>query len=78
MFPKKKHRRIENTEGNKEIIFEEGGREMNIEKLSSGEKQIVFRGSFLLSVCPKTRCLDGKIQFRGVLKKNDCEVYWGK
>jgi len=23
----------------------------------------------LLSVCPKTRCLDGKIQFRGVLKK---------
>ena len=23
----------------------------------------------LYSVCPKTRCLDGKIQFRGVLKK---------
>jgi len=23
----------------------------------------------LNSVCPKTRCLDGKIQFRGVLKK---------
>ena len=28
-------------------------------------------------VCPKTSCLDGKIQFRGVLK-NDCEIYWGK
>jgi len=24
---------------------------------------------FLIGVCPKTRCLDGKIQFRGVLKK---------
>jgi len=24
---------------------------------------------YLLGVCPKTICLDGKIQFRGVLKK---------
>ncbi|WP_026728416.1 AAA family ATPase [Flavobacterium denitrificans] len=48
MFPRKKYKRIENLEGRKEIIFEEDGKEMSIAKLSSGEKQIVFRGSFLL------------------------------
>jgi len=48
MFPSKKYKRIENVNNSKQIIFEENGREMDIDKLSSGEKQIVFRGSFLL------------------------------
>jgi predicted ATPase len=48
MFPSKKYKRIDNVNDQKKIIFEENGREMDIDKLSSGEKQIVFRGSFLL------------------------------
>ena len=48
MFPLKRYKRIENKDNKKEIIFEENGKEMSISKLSSGEKQIVFRGSFLL------------------------------
>lgn len=48
MFPLKRYKRIENKNNKKEIIFEENGKEMSISKLSSGEKQIVFRGSFLL------------------------------
>lgn len=48
MFPFKRYKRIENKDNRKEIIFEENGKEMSISKLSSGEKQIVFRGSFLL------------------------------
>lgn len=48
MFPQKKYKRIENVDNKKEVIFEENGKEMSINQLSSGEKQIVFRGSFLL------------------------------
>lgn len=48
IFPSKKYKRIENRNDKKEIIFEENGNEMSINDLSSGEKQIVFRGSFLL------------------------------
>lgn len=48
MFPSKKYERIENTFGSKEVIFSEGDNEMTLNQLSSGEKQIVFRGSFLL------------------------------
>jgi len=48
MFPQKRYKRIENVNNRKEIIFEESGKEMTISQLSSGEKQIVFRGSFLL------------------------------
>lgn len=48
MFPSKKYNRIENRDNRKEIIFQENGKEMSINQLSSGEKQIVFRGSFLL------------------------------
>lgn len=48
MFPSKKYKRIENVNNRKEVIFEENGNEMTISQLSSGEKQIVFRGSFLL------------------------------
>lgn len=45
MFPNKKFKKINE---NRQVIFEEFGKEMTIDKLSSGEKQIVFRGSFLL------------------------------
>lgn len=48
MFPSKRLIGIENISGKKEIIFKENDRKMNIDKLSSGEKQIVFRGGFLL------------------------------
>lgn len=48
MFPSKKYERIENTPQGKEIIFSEGSNEMTLNQLSSGEKQIVFRGGFLL------------------------------
>lgn len=48
MFPSKRYKRIQNSAEKKHVIFEENGKEMDIDKLSSGEKQIVFRGSFLL------------------------------
>ena len=48
MFPNKKYKEVIFDDNNKKVIFEECGKEMSIEKLSSGEKQIVFRGSFLL------------------------------
>lgn len=48
MFPSKKFKHIINRNGHKSLVFEENGNEMPIENLSSGEKQIVFRGSFLL------------------------------
>jgi hypothetical protein len=48
IFPSKKFLGIENRKHNKEVLFEEMGKKMPIEKLSSGEKQIVFRGGFLL------------------------------
>jgi predicted ATPase len=48
IFETKKYKRIENLNKQKQIIFQEGDREMNINQLSSGEKQIVFRGGFLI------------------------------
>lgn len=36
------------TDGNKQVLFEKSGRRVNIDDLSTGEKQIVFRGSYLL------------------------------
>lgn len=48
IFEGKKFKGISNVDGKKEIIFEENGVEVPINKLSSGEKQIVFRGGFLL------------------------------
>ncbi len=48
MFPSKKYNRIENTMDGKEVVFSEGSNEMTLNQLSSGEKQIVFRGGFLL------------------------------
>jgi len=48
MFPSKKYIEIRNISNKKEVIFEENGKEMYLEQLSSGEKQIVFRGGFFL------------------------------
>lgn len=48
MFPYKKYKKILTNNGKKDVIFEENGKEMTIADLSSGEKQIVFRGGFLL------------------------------
>lgn len=54
MFDGKKFKGIKNGNNCKEIIFEENGKEMYIENLSSGEKQIVFRGGFLLKNADKS------------------------
>ena len=40
--------KIINESNNKKVIFEKSGNEIEISNLSSGEKQIVFRGAFLL------------------------------
>ena len=48
MFPTKRFKHIDNVQSHKSIIFTENEKEMSIEKLSSGEKQIEIRGSFLL------------------------------
>ena len=48
MFPHKRFKEIINKNNTKKVIFTEAGKEMSIEKLSSGEKQIVFRGGFFL------------------------------
>lgn len=48
IFPAKKFLGIENRNNAKEVLFQEDGKTMSINQLSSGEKQIVFRGGFLL------------------------------
>ncbi len=48
IFPHKRFVNIKNKDGHKEVLFKEFGKKMSIDKLSSGEKQIVFRGGFLL------------------------------
>lgn len=48
MFPSKKYKSIQTINGEKKVIFEENNQDIYIENLSSGEKQIVFRGGFLL------------------------------
>jgi len=48
MFPNKKYKEIINHNSHKKVIFSENGKECFIEDLSSGEKQIVFRGGFFL------------------------------
>lgn len=56
MFPQKRFIGVDNFNGHKSVLFEEFGKRMPIEKLSSGEKQIVFRGGFLLK---NQRSLEG-------------------
>lgn len=48
IFPHKHFLGIDNRDNNKVVLFEEFGNQMEIGQLSSGEKQIVFRGGFLL------------------------------
>lgn len=48
IFEHKRFKGIDNINGKKIVLFEECGHTMSIDELSSGEKQIVFRGSFLL------------------------------
>lgn len=48
MFENLSYSHIENVDSHKSIIFEKYGSPVAIDKLSSGEKQIVYRGSFLL------------------------------
>lgn len=48
IFEDLEYDRIETRDGRKEAIFKKGGIDVSIDDLSSGEKQIVYRGSFLL------------------------------
>ncbi|REE24736.1 putative ATP-binding protein involved in virulence [Winogradskyella pacifica] len=48
IFPSKKFLGVENRNNLKEVLFKEDDKIMSINQLSSGEKQIVFRGGFLL------------------------------
>ena len=48
IFPHKRFVGIANQNNQKQVFFEEFGKQMEIGQLSSGEKQIVFRGGFLL------------------------------
>ena len=48
MFPHKRYLGIDNGGDQKLVLFEEFGKKMELNQLSSGEKQIVFRGGFLL------------------------------
>ena len=43
-----KFERVETSDKEKKVIFNKNGREISIDNLSSGEKQIVFRGAYLL------------------------------
>lgn len=48
MFESLSYDRIENKNGYKNIVFKKRGVDISIDDLSSGEKQIVYRGCFLL------------------------------
>lgn len=48
MFDKMSYSRIENEGGQKNILFKKNGVDIPIDGLSSGEKQVVYRGCFLL------------------------------
>ena len=48
MFDDLKFGRIENKDNAKAILFKKGDSDIPIESLSSGEKQVVYRGCFLL------------------------------
>lgn len=48
MFDDLTYDRVDNIRGHKSIIFKKNGKDIPIDALSSGEKQIVYRGCFLL------------------------------
>lgn len=43
-----KYKGVDNANGAKEVFFEKNGKEIPLDALSTGEKQIVFRGAYLL------------------------------
>lgn len=55
-----KYGKVENVNGNKEILFEKGSNNISIDNLSTGEKQIVYRGMFLLR---NLNALSGSVVF---------------
>lgn len=57
---KLKYDRVESGNGSHEIIFKKNDKDINIDTLSTGERQIVFRGTYLLKNSAK---LDGGIIF---------------
>lgn len=48
MFPHMNYKAVRNINNQKKVVFSSNGKEIPIDVLSSGEKQIVFRGGFLL------------------------------
>jgi predicted ATPase len=55
-FDKLKFYKVSNKDSEKAILFKKNGKEISIDKLSTGEKQIVFRGIYLLK---NNKKLDG-------------------
>ena len=55
-----KYGKVENIAGNKEILFQKGSNWVPIDTLSTGEKQIVYRGMFLLQ---NINVLSGSVVF---------------
>ncbi|MEK9538021.1 ATP-binding protein [Pantoea agglomerans] len=55
-FDKMSYEKVDDIEGEKSILFKKNSKLIPIDKLSTGEKQIVFRGIFLLR---NTSILDG-------------------
>lgn len=47
-FDKIKYNKVSNSNGEKLILFSKNGKDIALDKLSTGEKQIVFRGAYLL------------------------------
>lgn len=48
MFDDLKYDRVVNRDGHKEILFKKNGHDVRVDQLSSGEKQIVYRGCFMM------------------------------
>lgn len=48
MFDDLKYDRVDNRDGHKDILFKKNGHDVRVDQLSSGEKQIVYRGCFML------------------------------
>ena len=55
MFPNMRLQRVAVEKEQKNVMFSKFGKEFSIDQLSSGEKQIVFRGCFLLKDVNATR-----------------------
>lgn len=47
-FDNIKYNKVSNSNGEKLILFSKNGKDIALDKLSTGEKQIVFRGAYLL------------------------------